>query len=578
MVLSILLLFCSACKNTPNVETFDAVASKEIINDEIFGKDFYNSIAAKSYHFNQDDNVFASVGIFNKESNLYQLYWDLELMKLLGKEEEYKAQVNSVVNIDNSKITSVYDLLYALNIFKRLNISTNLNENRKKVEKYFDPTTNLFFVNKDDDIHRKLSITLLAINTNKELIRYFPNYSEMVSNYMSLFNNDQLFFSRYEGSSLDEGVALCRILLNLGFKNDNLIGKTKNRDKWLEKVNSELLTRVNSKSYDLDLLFSIKAVNEVNVFFGRKLEIPEDALVELYKKTNNILGYEDPQIIFTNIELNLKFTGSIIPNNAVISFLENEIRSGFNQTGTIKTDYLDNYYGLYIANVVGFDFDKENMKEWVDRALKDLIIDNSKIENYKKIKEVYVLLLTKKELDDLNYTDSEKILKPISAYIKNLEYNPEEGPAALEVAFTVSEIYDLYNKKIPNELKLVIKKVFNSFIRDGNVYLTMYTYELYEIAKLLGVETSIKEATKNTLTNLFLEGGFKKDIKTQSPDVESTFKALAIIKFNKWEDEFNIKLIKSKLADDAKNTANLKYNLEDNYYMLKIGSLLVIDE
>lgn len=552
-------------------------SQKMKIDSELFANENLKVVLDKSYYNYQYPKIFSSVGLVHPYPNQYLYYWTSRLINKLNYEEKY---INELRNNFKYLSYSENNLPEYLKLYYEVEPSIEygdkvISDHFPKILKQFDIENGLFFENSSkDELYEKLSVTLMYIDFFKYFNKDQIYLKKIVSDELiSLYNDNTNFQFSEENIDSNSSILIVKGLSQLGYTKADFM----NRDDWYVKWKSEMIKRIvdspNSDEVQVFNIFRLKLLYEVSEFFLDKNGLPvevniiADNLLSDIQNNSKSLMSSDPQLLAALQDVQVASTnGEKIDNTAVKMFIKDTIESGFNKFGVTEVNLQDNYFGIAIANKIGFSYDKDEMSKLIRDLFIMNFVEDTSINDHTKLLTIYYLLMSCEELD-LNIENPEIIIKSISNYLtKESKRSDFKITITSDVLMSI-EIANLLKTELPDEVKKDIKKIIGVINSQHNViYQTDKSFELYYMIEYIDNKTLLNEyKTKinKTLEDLKYLDGYKSSTKPQN--IDSYYASSAA-----WRLKYNIGEITPDEIDEAK-LYNYKMFMKDEYLGIKLS-------
>ncbi|MFD2671461.1 hypothetical protein [Marinicrinis sediminis] len=541
----------------------------------------------KSYYHEQSVPVFSSIGLSYPNPDPYKTYWMLRLCNAIDMPEKVEC-FSKVETISDMIIQGVHhDILYIRyqsGIQKILGNTMMTNIWINTLNEYFDNEDSLYYSqSKSDNINKKINTTLIVLDAIKDMGEVSTKKNEITEKAIQLFNDDTFFnLESVDNAVLFNGGSIVVLLKKLGYEEMDLEGKIPDRSEWLNNINrdaTEFLTKDNINSF-----FFLRTLIDINDFFGKKTSISPDIVRAMNDQYRDFLLNEfqifEPQFETIIAEVNNYFNISD-HNQTNQDIIRYSIPNGLNKVGTTQLNFKDNYYGILLANLIGYEFHRDRLSKHYTEVYEQYFLEDSNIGDKNKLYKLYYMLLTSKELS-IDVSNTKKIINSVNRYI--VEYTEENGPDSLGVYSVCMKILEEINGDLTQEAKRKIQKLLYRLDEEGNVYKSNLVTQYQYLVDLISTENEkiINEKINSAIQDLKDKSGlYKKNVFSNQLDIATTYeivlKKSTTNELTLEECEKILRSLRNIIKYDALTGVNLKeyfVDLETIYYSVMLCELL----
>ncbi|WP_315069272.1 hypothetical protein [uncultured Clostridium sp.] len=555
------------------------------IDKNIFPQDAILKTLNKSYFLNQDNKIFTSVGLINNTPNIYQMYWNTKLLDCLGKTTIYEDQIKDYIkyiNLDTDNLPKSTQIEYLSEIYKTFNYNISNEEQYKStILSKYDKNQKLFFLtSKDDDIKDKINETLIYIKALKNLGIITGEETNIKNKLIDLYNDDKFF----NVDNSENSINVIRSLYYLGYRYNDLNNVMKDRKEQVKSFYSTLQSQYND---DINKSFLFVTSLDVEKFFNEKDSYVDNSFFEStisgFKDLSQMGGSKmfkslDPQVLYNYMKYYQEKGYTFPYYESVNSYVLDNINSGFSKFGYIDVNLEDNYYGLYIANMYNFDYDKNQMKSLLEKYYTNLISEDSSIHDMNKLRNIYFLLLSYENLN-MPIKDKDLIKDRVEEYLKSVELS-ENLKNSLDNYYIGIEIIELLDKSVSKDLRDKVDELLNLIDTNNQVYSNIDVTKVAYISSFSSKNKYYLSNTEKSLSSLYSNYGYKSKLTDDTnPSIEATYNALYIKSYfniiSKEDKENANNFIKNKVSGDIYKgivLQNDNLTLKNIYYSIIITS------
>lgn len=513
LIISILvgIIICDAY-----IKTNKEITEVYTLNGEISSKKNLNKVLDKCYYFNGNSVQFTSVGLIYPNPQIYQMYWVLQIAN--GINLKLNNNINVIkslkhINFERDRLPELIKVHQITEIYKCLDYAEY--DNNKYINallKHYDVDSKMYYIyTPEDSINEKLSATGLAIKTFNNINKSITNLNDIKKNLIEMYNNDYYFDGGDILSNINIGGNIIRTLSNYEGSYSSLEGCIKDRKHIVKDWNRNIFNYISVE--DPLSIFTIKNLIEINEFFGTNFIIPKKYLDIILKEYNKFektcgsdaFGFLDPQFLTYYLYV-LKSQGLEYPFKFELNkYINDAINSNFCKNGIVEINIEDNFYGIALANILGYSYDKNKMTQVLDSLFMGVVGENPNITDNEHLKSIYYLLLSYKELG-INYNDNKQWLKDcILKYLNGLNYNNQiQKDNMLDNFYFGIETLRLvdakenYNKKVGENIMMSLNNF--DIYKENNSSIS----KVYYLAKYIGSKEIIREVSQelgNSINN-----------------------------------------------------------------------------
>lgn len=474
------------------------------------------------YAENETAGIFSSIGLF-RDTNLYDLYWSIKILEETGNINKFKDKLKELVISCESSI--IYENERMETILNIIELQAVLGLEIKRKNEVIEVLTSRFSENEKLFYDRNTNASL----TNKI---YVTKYAMLIIKYLNLEKNYDIegiykvisneylkesnFSNEFNEAIFNTGSAVIDFMyvhkINLHKFNSEVNYR---RVQWLKSLNNNYLESVN-KSYDFVSVMKLINLLKMNRYFKNEFII-EDELIESYLDSQNFIGGYGPY--YSNIDPSSTYDMILLCslNNSeykntksLIKFIEKQINAKFCIIGDLPVSIGDNYYGLSIANAVGFEYSKEKVAEFIRLYYLSYIEDNYTMDDFEKMQDIYYILLSCKEMDiNIADNDKEKLVRSVKSFLNTQEYN-EDVYSVLKTFRMGLELGMLCDENLSNEYSQNIEEIINLTITNNQYENLSILYEMVKLLEYTGIRSNnYDDIISKSIQNLYCDGGFK---------------------------------------------------------------------
>jgi hypothetical protein len=377
---------------------------------------------------------------------------------------------------------------------------------------------------------------------------------------------------------------IIRAISKQGYKYNDLKSRIKNREKWIENWNQYL--NDNLKGDKVQDVFLLNSLLEISDFFDYK-PIISTKIIEKLQET--LFSYDffptvEPQVLSYALKITQYFNVNFKYLDQVKEYVNDSIQSNFNKYGVAKFNNEENYFGIALANEVGFSYDKNKMNQFLKGLLKRNFEENSTINNHEKLVYVYFLIKSFIQLGNkLEPSQSQLLQESINTYLSNLQVNDNTVLTSNLKDFKMG--FELLNNQ---KLKIIDNTISNGdtliekLNNDKGIYSSITCVYLYDLIKNTSSQkkySNIISEISISLDNLKINYGFKNSTKSEKMDIISTYLGNNFIYESSGLSVEGKKNIKKLLNDEIiKNSEDLEINKDNKnlttiYYAVLLSTL-----
>ncbi len=474
------------------------------------------------YAENEVAGIFSSIGLF-RESSLYDFYWSFKILEETGNIEKFEEELRKLTVLieasiiyENERMEVISDIvelqaILGLDIKRKAEIVEVLNNRFLEKEKLF------YDANKNESLKDKIYVTKYAVS----IIKYLNLEKDYdIEGIYKVIGNEYLKESYY-GDEFNEvifntGSAIIDFMYVHKIKLDNFNSEVNSRRiEWLKSLNDNYLESVN-QSYDFISVMKLINLLKMNRYFENEFII-EDKLIEKYLDSQNFIGgygpyYSniDPSSTYDMIALCSLNKSDYKNTQSLVEFIEKQINSEFRITGDLPVSMGDNYYGLSLANAVGFEYSKEKVRKFIELNYLSYIEDDYIFDDFEKMQDIYYILLSCKEMKiDIDDDDKEKLVRSIKSFLNTQMYN-EDMSSVLKTFRMGLELSMLCDENLSNEYSDNIEEIIKLTITNDQHQDLLILYEMVKLLEYTGVRNDNYDAViLKVIQDLYCDGGFK---------------------------------------------------------------------
>ncbi|WP_397333571.1 hypothetical protein [Paenibacillus sp. JSM ZJ436] len=541
-----------------------------ISNDE--GYDSISNFLELTYYKGKSFDQFSSASLVINQPDLYTFFWNLKL------KQQQNININEGENLkiynqllENTDFNSLVDL----NLLHQTMILLNINDSKvnakivSSLNNFYDKRNKLFFINNEgDDIERKLHATKLALeiykkggDINEKSNEFFKEIEKVVYEIaLSSFNENEYSLVNSLSGKTSQSISILMILNSEKILNNQKI------DKWLNDLNE-----MSKKGDHIDLFYisSLNTLKDLNNFFGNKTIINQNIINDMNKNTliykskeiSNNQFIIDPQYMYLINNLYLLANQENPYEKDVVDFIDLQKKRGYSKNLDPRVLIPDMFYGVYLAEQTGFNFNKEKVNKAIIEQYDLLSGELSKGKPIlpEDIEKLYYLVKT------LNITSQkdksgEEIEIIIHNFLSKLNNN-SEFEFNVKNIYQALEISGIFGVEIKSESISNIKKIVGDInpksLDTDNVYLIHILHEL----NLTKSHSKLYNDAKIRIEEFKLDGGYMEKINSNLPDILTTWKVVDIYSQNNESINFgNLKSFLDELTGLNGTPYLTKYN------------------
>lgn len=577
----IVCLFSILKKEIISINAISTPETKNIKSDsEMFKQKEIKNVLNRSYYHYQKPSIFSSSAL-NNDPSLYQMYWVTKLINVISYNSfENGEKWLETTSKENPSTNDINNLIYRSYLLSLSPEKKGENDNTMELikNKNYDETQNLFFLkSRTDTLLEKLSITR---SVTEILVMYDDKkYKEQLKNKLiNLFNEDK-FYSNSVDSLTSEGGQIILCLYNLGFKYDDIKNQLKDRTDWVNYINIQGEKNFTESKVDQNSIFILDLLVRINLFFGKESTINLDSLnnimsywIEDYNGKTNFI-FPDAQFIYTfsYIYKYLNIDNPYIKE--IKNYIEDHVNSGFIKVSYNVPNIQDNYYGVYLANRYDYTYDVQGIKSTVMEWYVDYVEEKSEINDYDEFNNIYYLVLTMKELQ-MNNINNTKIINLLNDYLNQITFETSGSKLQLKQFSDAIRLIKILDGNISKENLNKYHELVKYLEEKTPIYQTIESTRL-ESYLLYNSDEKMEMKIKNSLDLLYSDGAYKANIKSKTPNLQSTYMGVLYKLKNGTLTEQETKKIKSYLRKTI-IPSNIK-GLDTKNEPLHLSTLYYID-
>lgn len=537
MIVLLLFSFCFIMFN--NGQSNDDLLK---INKKYLDNSNLKNILKKTYFESATKAGFIST--ISYEPQIYQLYWGVKIIDKLADPDLINTLSNKSINLDfkNSQFSELEFLRMTTELTKRFK---GIIKNKKEVvdilNSHFDSKSSLFFwKKKNEDYTSKITATNVCVNIINNLDIDYDKTSLIKNKLISLYNKDKYFtYENAVDGIVNNGGCIISCLFNLGLNNSDL-HLVKNRKDWYVYWKNEIFNEIGS---DIFSLIIVNSVLDLSKFFNDNLTIPNEYMEKIsFKKElslleeNNRISYPDLQKMYLLIKL-FESQNSKLPDQDIKDYINEIMDLDFSRNGIYILSVDDNFYGIALAELCGFAYDKQKTYELINNWYTMNIEENSSIQNEEKLNEVYFLLRSLKDLhrEDIYENNREDIKQSLYDFISRLKLVDnnlvKKNIESIGISLNICKILNInLDEKMKNNIWKFTQKIKGSkFLKTRVVcdyYFIIKGIEFYNTDK-----KSLEKRALEAIEKLKLkDGGYRINELSKESDYVSTEKCLSVIR------------------------------------------------
>ncbi len=474
------------------------------------------------YAENETAGIFSSIGLFRGPS-LYDLYWSVKILEETANIDKFADELRAFITSCEASLIYENERMEVISNIVELQVLLGLDIQRKNdiievLNNRFLVKENLFCDgNKNESLKDKIYLTKYAVL----IIKYLNLEKDYdLEGIYKAIANEYLEESNFSNASkevfFDTEVAIIDFMylhkINLDEFNSEVNAR---RIEWLKRLNDNYLENVN-KSYDF--ISAMKLINllKMNKYFENEFSV-EDALIESYLDSQNFIGgygpyYSniDPSSTYDMIMLCSLNNSDYKNTQSLIEFIEKQIKAEFRITGDLPIFMGDNYYGLSLANAVGFEYNKEKASEFIKLNYLSYLEDDYTIDSFEKLQDIYYILLSCQEMEiDIDDHDKEKLVRSTASFLDTQAYR-EDVYYVLKTFRTGLELCMLCDNNLADNYSKKIEEIINLTITNKRHEKLLILYEMVKLLEYTGVRNNNYDAIiSKVIQGLYSDGGFK---------------------------------------------------------------------
>lgn len=486
-------------------------------------------------------------------------------------------ELSSEFDVSKEPFHEIISSYYITSIFKSINKHDYNKMNYYKILlKYYDKSTGLFFQDSNsDNLKKKLEMTNYTLKTLENLeIKLDDKKLGLLKKHLINLFNDSSFLSI---DSIDTDTIIYNyLIIDSLYILDYNLNLSPDLNTWLNSVNNYTVN-----VFNIDALDSIKLLNmsrDLNNIFMHEFNIPNNILnsiSSIYSFQDisgfNLLGYVDSQILNNSLLLFKNNNKSFPFINELNDYLSDQITSMFNKTGHIELNIEDNYYGVKLANITKYPYDKNKVLNKLSSDInkfsnKDIVVSLDDLEN------LYYLLLTLKELD-MNTKNFKHIRPQLISSLNQIDYyNSNLDSNSLNDIYYGLNTIVLLDGEISDNIKDNCKNYINILLENNDIYSNVICLKLYYISSLLDIDFSNNVADKinKNINRLKNSSGYMQSISNESPQLLATAEIVLFKTLTKTLSNDDVNTVNSFLLNNVTET---KYGYISKLEKLNLKSL-----
>lgn len=531
------------------------------------------------YAENEVASIFSSISLF-RDTYFYDLYWSFKILEQTGDIKKFKNELSDLTILSEQSIVFEKECMETISNIVELQAKLGLEISRKdeiikELNSRFLEKEKLFYdSNKIENKKKKIYATKYAVLIIKNLgiegkFDIEGIYKSIMNEYVneSNFSNDFNEFCFNTGNAIIDFINVHNINLD---KFDSEINDKRLR--LLENFNNNYMENIN-ESYDLVSVRKLINLLEMNKCLKSKFIIEED-LINKYLNSQNFIGgfgpyYTNIDPFSTNDMLKLCTLNNMDYKNIqkLVEFIKKQISTEFRIVGDLPISMGDNYYGILLANATGFEYNKEKVREFIKLNYKSYISDSCVIDEFDKMRDIYYILLSCKEMEiNIENRDKNQLAKNVKLFLDGQDYNTDEDLYSILRTFRMGlELSMICDNNLSDNYSKKIEEIINFGI-NNNEHENLLA--LYEISKVLDYTETRKDIYERiiskTIKTLYYKGGFKLYNHTEAnPHIFYLAKGIYIMKYAEILSENVIFEVEAYL-DDFENSKFLFSNNAPN--------------
>ncbi|MEN6313580.1 MAG: hypothetical protein ABFD25_04945 [Clostridiaceae bacterium] len=552
---------------------YNSLNLEDIDTSLIDGKKM-KTVLMKSYFTGKNYAGFSSAAILSDTVSLYQMDWVLNIMRKIGSSDSAYASVKEIfflIEEKNKPADDLEKLRQLTSVYKNLGIRDYDKTTIKSLLlKHFDSQMNLFYWKESsEDIASKLTATQIALEILDNMEIKINECKEITNKLLNLYADDEYFAcGDIKENLINRGGPIISSLKLLGVSYTD-ISKKRNRMDWVKYYNNNIFKQI---SYDPFSSFVLKALIDINGYFGNEFVIDNDYLDVLFKQQSCFEGTGlvdesfsvEPNYLYTLLEICNKCGYNYPYITQLNEYINNTVECEFKKYGNCNLNIIDNYYGIALSNTFGFQYDKERVKKRLSDWFITMVGGGSSIESGKKLADMFYLLLSYKELN-IPILKKNEIYSSVEKFLFEFTFNPETLDDDITYIRIGLELINLINKdpsrELINKMNYYISKIDIESFNSVNIT------ELYLIDKYVNHNKAnpfIVQKTEDMLNQLYQNGGYVTTADNKiGQNIGSTFKA------------FNVKKEMSSISqEEQKELKNFLNSLHLDNYIFKFSSTI----
>lgn len=424
-----------------------------------------------------------------------------------------KLQFLSNANMENFDFLN---LTYYIDLCSLLDIDLNYSTINEELNKYYDKTENLFFLDSESDsIHIKLIATALVKKAMKDNLS-----SEIFSleNGIKKAYEDYVFLTEKDITLYNSGgdILYCISIFNM---NDILdISELSDWFDYWEKIYNEI--EINSI---MDALQYSEFLNIARIFE------PNYSNEKIKKFYYDLTEQDISNINDFNIIYNVLKNIDVLDEKNVNQRLSNQIKNIIDSDSfvVLKTDVKSTVYGVLLSQNSGFSYDENKIKNYIHQIYNR---DMSSESIYERSSNLYYTLILEQLIYnyDFNYNIT-YLQEQIDTLLKEMEYSPQSLVADIISTRRLVEIVSdlqIFNVNLKLTFSQVkkIEKGIKSALNENVLKNSVIINDIFIINEILSLDEISGETLTEVYNNLTVDGGSKSTTESDvAPDITSTF-------------------------------------------------------
>lgn len=422
------------------------------------------------------------------------------------------------------------NLTYYIDLCRLLEIDLNYSIINEALNKYYDKTENLFFLDSENDsINIKLIATALVKSVMKDNLS-FEIFS--VENGIKKAYEDYAFLTENDITLYNSGGDILYCISVFDMKDILDISELSDWFDYWEKIYNEIEIDSTMAALQYSEFLNIARIFEPN-YSNEKIK------KFYYDLTEQDINETDDFYVLYNALKNI----DILDDKKVNQYLSNQIMNiiASDSFVVLKTDVKSTVYGVLLSQNSGFSYDDNKIKNYINQIYNR---DMSSESIYERSSNLYYTLILEQLIYnyDVDYNVT-YLQEQIDTLLKEMEYSPQSivsdiiSTRRLVEIVSDLQIFDVNLKLTSSQVKKIekgIKSALNEDILKNSVIIN----DIFIINEILSLDEISGKTLTEVYNNLTVDGGSKATTESDvAPDIISTFQFYSsFCKMNNFEN------------------------------------------